>query len=166
MKTINVTDNNISELIEMLNTLTDKNLYLYWLLQEKKDKKLQKNMEENINQILDHYRKQIAKMYMLNIVEQNLTNKEDTQLNLVLKSLKNKLNSKEVMDEYIINGLCLSNLDTIFNNMEDYAFDYQLACNKESLENGKNREYLITAFKYANSFGTKKEIKKKILNIV
>ena len=161
MKTINVTDNQISELIDMLSKLNKKNLYLYWLVFEKQDEFLTTQTKKDIDQILEHYRSQISRMYMLNIVEQNIVNHKNTQLNQVLLRLKDKLNSGKIMDEFIVNGLCLSNLDTIFNKDDVYKLEFSLCLTRDI-----NNAYLIDGINYANSFCSKQKMKKKIPNKV
>lgn len=165
MKTINITDIQISELFDMLNKLNEKNLYIYWLIKEK-NINLLNHMKESINQILEHYKKQISRMYMLNIIEQDVVISKDTQLNQILESLKNKLNDEKMMDEHIINGLCLSNLDTIFNKDDIYELNFKLIIRKYTEEKNINNKYLIDGINYANSFSSKKKMKKKILNKV
>ena len=149
----------------MLNKLNNKNLYLYWLLIEKNDVNALENSKESLEQILEYYKNQIAKMYMLNLVEQNILNDKNTQLNLVIQSLINKLNDNQIMDEYIVNGLCLSNLDTIFND-KDFNFDYTLVSTSTVADKIRNNKYIRTSLEYANSFCTKPKIKKKIPNFV
>lgn len=163
MKIINITDNDISELNVVLNSLNKNNLYLYHLLKEKKDDNLLISMDESLIQILEHYKKQISRMYMLNIIEQNLVNNKDTQLNQVINSLKIKLSNKEIMDSYIINGLCLSNIQTIFN---DNSYEYTIKCSNETIKRINEDEYLRIGFEYSSTFGDTKKIKKKIPNCV
>lgn len=165
MRTINVTDNNVSELIDMLSKLNEKNLHLYWTILEQDDKSLLDSMKDSMNQVLEHYKKQIAKLYMLNLVEQNILNREDTQLNELFTNLKDKLDSKKVMDASIVNRLYLTNIDTIFNNT-DYTFDYNLSCDEQTTIKIEDNEYVSSAFCYINSLGDNKKMKKKILNIV
>lgn len=154
MKIINISDADVSELINIIKKLNENNLYLYWLLKEKNDEILYNNMKESIEQVLEQYRKQIAKIYVLNIVEQSLLGTTDTQINQVMNNLKSKLDSKEILNENIINGLCLSNLDSIFSNSNN--FDYTLVLSSDIKEENKNNKYLTSAIGYANSFSNKK----------
>ncbi|MBE6152910.1 MAG: hypothetical protein E7166_01595 [Firmicutes bacterium] len=164
MQLINITDKDIKELDVILNKLNYKSLYLYWILKRTTNIKELQIINDNINPILEHYKTQISKMYILNIIEQNLLNNKDTQLNMVIERLKNKLDTRTMLDEDIMNCLCLSNIDTIFNNIEDYEFDYKLIYNKN--DEVINNKYLNTAIIYANSICTKRKNKKKILNII
>lgn len=169
MKIINISDADVSELINIIQKLDENNLYLYWLLKEKNDEILYNNMKESIEQVLEQYRKQISKMYMLNLVEQSLLGTTDTQINQVMNNLKSKLDSKEILNENIINGLCLSNLDSIFSNHNELDFNYTLVLSSDIKEENKNNKYLNGAIGYANSFATRKKInktKKKIPNFV
>ena len=169
MKIINITDADVSELVSMTQKLDEKNLYLYWLLKEKNDEILYNNMKENIQQIIEQYRKQISKIYMLNLVEQNLLGTTNTQINQVINTLKNKLDSQEVLNDYIINGLFVSNLNTIFSSDSELNFSYFVVLSDDVKEQNKNNKYLNSAIGYANSFGTTKKInktKKKIPNFV
>jgi len=164
MQLINITDKDIKELDVILNKLNYKSLYLYWILKRTTNIKELQIINDNINPILEHYKTQISKMYILNIIEQNLLNNKDTQLNMVIERLKNKLDTRTMLDEDIMNCLCLSNIDTIFNNIEDYEFDYKLIYNKN--DEVINNKYLNTAIIYTNSICTKRKNKKKILNII
>lgn len=154
MKIINISDADVSELINIIQKLNENNLYLYWLLKEKNDEILYNNMKESIEQVIEQYRKQIAKIYVLNIVEQKLLNTTKTEMNQIINSLKNKLYRKEILNENIINGLCLSNLDSIFSNSNN--FDYTLVLSSDIKEENKNNKYLNSAIGYANSFSNKK----------
>ncbi len=165
MTIINITDSDVSELVSMTEKLDEKNLYLYWLLKEKNDETLYNNMKESLQQVIEQYRKQISKMYMLNLVEQNLLGTTNTQINQVMTNLKNKLDSKEVLNDYIINGLFVSNLDSIFSSDNELELSYALVLSDDVKEQNKNNKYLTSAIGYANSFGTRKKINKTMKKI-
>ena len=138
-------------------------MYLYHLLVKENDENLLISMDESLNQILEHYKKQISRMYMLNIIEQSLVDKKDTQLNQVINRLKIKVKNNEIMDSYIINGLCISNINTIFS---DNSYEFILTCSDDTNKKINSDEYLRVGFEYASSFGDKQKTKKKIPNCV
>ena len=158
MKTINITKHDVDLLIDILNKLNIKNFNFYWILFNSPEREILINKnKENLNQILEYYKRQISKLFILNIVEKNLTEKNDGQLNKVINNIKQNIENQKILNA---NELCLQNIDTIFckHNLEfivkpNYDLDNFL----------QEKKYLIEAVTYANSFNENKT-KKKILN--
>lgn len=165
MKVVKITESNISELTEILEKLNCKNLHLYWTILEQKDKNLINTMQRTINEVLEYYRKQIARMYVLNIIEQELLQTKDTELNKILDNLKFNVSNNGVLDRSVIYGLHLHNIKSIFTDEESNP-EYNLICEDSLNQKIKDNNFILDAINYTNSLSNKEKTKKKILNII
>ena len=185
--TINLDEITLSKLNYILNNLKLNHLPGYWTLEEiLKKEKMDKNkliyskaFATTCFPVLEHIKRQIARYYIFNLIEQKLIKSETnkTELEQLLSSLIDlvsvKLESKNnVLTEEIISKLLISNINSIFNkySMSKLDEDYIVELESNYDSNIPNKDYIEGAIKYVSNYKinikfTERQVNKKVYKI-
>lgn len=118
---LNINNDSLADLEHILNNISLENIHIYWLANNMKNdhkkSKIFNELTSQFDELLAFEKIQIAKIFLLNMIEQKILGEEiDTDLNLLLCDIKNQIANHGIISDDVMYNTYIHKVDTILNN--------------------------------------------------